>query len=392
MSARGFLILLLCVLWAPAARAADGFGVQIKEDTSPSDLVAIQRAGFTLVRLPLYWGVVEKERGVYDWAQADDLIAAVRRSGLGALVTLTGGNAVYDGQMRAPARAESMDAFARFASAAAARYDAPDVTWEIWNEPDTRRFWPPAPDVMAYNALAARSCARIKQVAPSARVVGPALARVPEGIGEDRAYFAAFLGSQAAACFDAISVHPYRYGAQEPEAVLDDYVNLTRMMAAARVTKPLIRSEWGYSDVQTKRAVQADYALRTMLLDRLWGIGTSIWYEWRDSPGDPADVESGFGLMERSGGAKAAMEALATTLPTLRGARLDRRLFTGIAGQYVLLFRDGQGRGIVTGWRQRGAADTVCLSIDGADQERVLTEAARLLARGGAVSVCDKDR
>jgi hypothetical protein len=58
-----------------------------------------------------------------------------------------------------------MMAFSRFAAAAAQRYVNYFVAWEIWNEPDLPRFWPPTPRPDVYARLVSATCAAIKGAA-----------------------------------------------------------------------------------------------------------------------------------------------------------------------------------------------------------------------------------
>jgi hypothetical protein len=84
-----------------------------------------------------------------------------------------------------PASAETRDAFARFAGAAARRYgpggtywrehpavhEQPIRAWQIWNEPNLSSFWGPYPSAHRYGELVKAAAARIRAEDPDAEVV-----------------------------------------------------------------------------------------------------------------------------------------------------------------------------------------------------------------------------
>lgn len=367
-----------------AEAVGEGFGVQIKETIRPEDFARIRQAGFGFVRLALYWDVVEKTKGRFDWSDYDPLIAALRAQGLHAVMTVTSGHAAYDGSVRAPqpnkdraktrtrapARAESVEAFTRFAAAAAKRYGGSDIVWEIWNEPDSRRFWAPRPDVNRYAALMQRSCAAIRAIDPQAIVMGPALAFVPDGRDGVRADFLDEV-LRHSACLSAVSVHPYRHGREAPETALADYAQVTRRMALARTYVPLINSEWGYSSARGQEEAQADFVLRTRLVDMMWGVPRSVWYEWQDSKPASDDAESGFGLVRMDGREKQAFRVLRETLPRLAEMRLDRRIITAHKDIWLLLLRKADGSALVAGWSDR--PQSASFELDGRAYEMALS-------------------
>jgi hypothetical protein len=135
---------------------SEGFGVQVKEwETSEAELDSIKAAGFGLLRFGIGWPYAENTQGEYDWERYDRFIASVRMRSFRSIVILWGSHSSYVRGHRvrgseasiqdlpAPASEEAVTGFARFASAAAKRYAGEDIIWELWNEPDLDRFWPP---------------------------------------------------------------------------------------------------------------------------------------------------------------------------------------------------------------------------------------------------------
>ncbi|HAX91671.1 MAG TPA: hypothetical protein DCY07_05630, partial [Rhodospirillaceae bacterium] len=322
--------------------------------------------------------------------------------GLKMVIPLLGGHAIYSGwsaappvntdhvsrRPTAPATPEAVQAYARFAAAMALRYRGEDIVWEIWNEPDLARFWPPKADASAYIALAEAACRAIRQVVPEAAIVGPALGRVPDARdGVTPAYFESVLASGAMKCFDAVSVHPYRHGDEAPEGVFGDYETLFLLLAKHKVYKPLLNTEWGYTTTQVTPEQQAAYALRTRLIDMLWGVPLSIWYEWRDSRQDKDDPEGHFGLVTLDGADKPALEPIEALLPILRDAALVRQVQSHNPRDMALLLRKPDGREVLVGWSLRTDGAATLIVQDGINRRSVtLSATPEILAIGDALS------
>jgi len=346
-----------------------GFGVQIKPSLIDAEnLSRIHALGFSFVRFSLGWQGVEIAKNTYDWRDSDDLIAQVRAHRLKMVIPILGSHALYGGMISAPQKntdnvkdrpiaprsPEAMDAFARFAAQLVLRYGSDDIVWEIWNEPDIARFWPPQADVHAYAVMAELACTAMRRVDLQARIIGPALGRVPDvRDGVPPFFINNFLASGGAMCFDAISVHPYRHGAEEPEAVYADYATLIGLMARNRIYVPLVNSEWGYTTTQASDAQQAAYVLRARLTDMIWGVPLSVWYEWKDSRDDPHDPEGHFGLITREGKDKPALHEIELLLPQLKEAVLERQIPAKNPRDIVLLLRKDDGERILVGWSLR---------------------------------------
>jgi len=97
--------------------------------------------------MDFFWGGIERKPGEYDWAPYDELTANLEKRGLRALYILDYSNRLYEetvvsknpitGQeqreVASPQHPESVAAFARWAAAAAKRYQGQRILWEIWN-------------------------------------------------------------------------------------------------------------------------------------------------------------------------------------------------------------------------------------------------------------------
>jgi hypothetical protein len=328
-----------------------------------TDLDMIAGAGFKIIRMDFGWQNTEREKGVYNWADYDELTANLSKRGIRALYILDYSNALYEEQteskdpisgkitksVAAPNDPESVEAFAKWAAAAAIHFRGKDIIWEIWNEPNIN-FWRPAPDVMQYNKLAAATCKAIRKVVPEAIIIGPATSELPVPFIE------AFLASGIIEYIDAVSVHPYRRYSLSPETAVEDYKKIreliTRYTPEGKPGIPIISGEWGYSSSAKGIAVetQAAYIVRMQLSNLLYGIPFSIWYDWKNDGPDPDEHEHNFGTVTYDLKPKPAYTAIKTMNEQFSDYTFMKRADVKRGNDYVLIFRDEKGNTKIAAW------------------------------------------
>ena len=337
----------------PRLIVPEGLGVNI-HFVAPSpveerDLDMIAYAGFKLVRMDLFWHLVEREKGVYDLSGYMALTEALRRRGLRPLYILDYGNPNYDNSLP-PRSDEGRRAFASFARKAAEEFGA-YALWEIWNEPNIAGFWKPQPNVADYVELAKAAAGAVKAACPSCVVLAPATS----GVDVDFISRAASLGLLDQ--IDAVSVHPYRDS--NPETALSDYERLRAVVKG----KMVVASEWGYPTAGRYGNVvdvwrQAQYAARIYLVNLMAGVPVTIIYDWKDDGLSPVDSEQNFGLVSHHVRGpewffiKPAWYALYNLNRRLAGLPLAERLNLG-TGVYAIRF-EGQGDSRIVIWTEGG--------------------------------------
>ena len=264
------------------------------------DFAEIKAAGFTWLRVDLAWADTEKTRGVYDFSAFDRLAAAIHAEGFSAVVILAYGNALYVNPGDPPGsrtRADTdafREAFARWAATAVERYAKYNFIWELWNEPNSTKFWAPKENVREYVSLMRTAAHAIHAKTPGARLIGPATT------GVDIRFIRACLEGGMLDYWSAISVHPYRKRA--PETVKDAYQKLREEIArhAPRGREiPIICSEWGHPSDGSPESLarQADYLSGVLSTNFGENIPLTFWYTWTPHPDDPADGK--FALAKR---------------------------------------------------------------------------------------------
>lgn len=352
-------------------RFGDGFGVNIKiERITSEELVQIAALGIARVRIGLSWYNVEQSKGTYRWdlniarhPSADDYapdrayttpdaaLAAITAAGLHADVTLHESNASYTGKpvniappdkpeslrIPAPRTPEAMAAFAAFAAATVAHYEAihgnQAITWHIWNEPDYAGSYAPTVDAARFGALLATACSAIRKVSPDATIMGPALGAHGEGDIDLAFLRGLFTEANPLPCLDGFTIHPYRSAV--PETAPKDYAAVTAALAPwqpkDKPPVPIAVDEWGYSIAKSRGAVpvtqrwrdfsgeeQAALFLRLYLTNLAADVPLTVLYDWRDRGTDAHEWEDNFGIVNFKGEAKPALRMFEAVWPLLR--------------------------------------------------------------------------
>jgi hypothetical protein len=359
----------------PPLVVGNNFGVSIHRASDP-DFDLIAAAGLRIVRLDLTWEAIERVKGVYDWSGYDRTLAALRARGLRALLILDYSNPNYAPRLTIrrggrdvttvapPSNAAARAAFGRFAQAAALHFASDNPLFEIWNEPNQDMFWPPRSDPKQYAELADPTCRAMRDVVPSATIIGPGAAHAPTRRQPQHDFLAALLASGVIGCLDGISVHPYLNiselrDTQRNWELLRDLI--ARHAGSTGPTPVPINSEWGlttgggsiFHRPPDERA-QALYVVRMMLLNFASGVPVSIWYDWKDDGADPSDPENRFGLVRQDLSPKPAYRALATAIGALAGSSLGCAT-VGDDGDAAMVFVRG-GDVTLVRWRESGVA------------------------------------
>lgn len=342
----------------------EGVGVNIHFTRGRErDLDLIAAAGFKFIRMDFSWAGIERRKGDYDWSAYDELTANLERRKIRPVYILDYSNRLYeemvvsenptDGKQRsdpaAPQHPESIAAFARWAAAAAKRFQGRGIVWEIYNEPNIG-FWKPKPDVKQYTALALATCEAMRAADPEAVIVGPASSGFPWPFLES------FLSSGVLNHLNAVSVHPYRPYGQGPETAAEDFLRLRSLIERhappARKFIPVLSGEWGYATHSkgVSLETQAAFLARQQLANVLTGVPISIWYDWKNDGTDPAEKEHNFGIVGPDLAPKPAYGAVQTLTRQMAGFRIARRLDAAGSEDFVLLLVNGAGEQKLAVW------------------------------------------
>lgn len=336
----------------------EGLGVNIHFAGKQSDIDMIRDAGFNMVRTDLFWSVIEKKQGVYDFKSDgyDTLTKELMKEDIRPYYVLDYSNTLYEKSGSAIVTEKGREAFNRYVEKATSRYKNKGIIWEIWNEPNTDS-WMPKPNIKEYALLLKQTSKTIKENDPSGIVVAPALAGLSE---ESLKWLEELLKKNALDDVDAISVHPYR--SWEPESVSYDYQSLRALIKRySSKPIPIISGEWGYSTangwygLHLSEEQQAAYLVRMFLINKLNKIPISIWYDWGNDGNDPNNGEHNFGLrQENTDIPKLAYHAMNAFSYMLSDYQFVNKMATSNPDDYVFKFVNEEKDTVFVMWTSKG--------------------------------------
>jgi hypothetical protein len=340
------------------------------------DLDMIAAAGFKFIRMDFVWQSIERPKGQYDWGGYEELLSNLEKRGIRPIFILDYSHELYEEtvtsphpitgephkNVSSPQHAESIEAFSKWAAAAAKHFAGRHVIWEIWNEPNGQ-FWSPKPDAQQYTTLALSAAKAIVGADIGATIVGPASSGFPWEFLET------FLKSGVLEYLDAVTVHPYRDYKRGPETAAADYQRLKEMIEkyapdSKKNQIPILNGEWGYATQQgggLPLETQAAFAARQQLTTLLYGVPLSIWYDWKNDGPDRKEREHNFGTVEEDLKPKPAYVALNTLTHELTGYSIAKRLPLASDQDYVLVFTNNSQKHKLAAWT---AGQPHLLSID----------------------------
>jgi hypothetical protein len=295
------------------------------------DLMA--EMGMTWVRMDVDWSVVEAQQSRLDWTTTDAIVDLAAARGMKVLGVIafspawsrasgTGAEPTTDQY----ARPDQLTSYANFARVVAERYTPRGVhSWEIWNEPNTAKFWPPQPDANEYGNLFRAAADAIRGVDPGATLLIGGLGPQFEVPGREVApadYLERLYDSGAAQLADGVAAHPYTFPAlpmDDNQRTVGGFKDLpalhTVMERHGDGGKKIWITEFGAptGTHPTAMSEDAQAAALQQARDQVshWDwAGPLIYYELVDGGTDPADTEQNFGVLRADLAPKPAAKAL----------------------------------------------------------------------------------
>jgi hypothetical protein len=268
------------------------------------------------VRSDLLWHVVQPQADTWDWAVADDMVAAAVDNDLEFIPMLGYGVPWASDQTDSDPYFPPDDPndFALFAGRVADRYKGVVRRYEIWNEPNAGyRFWKPnfAGDGVAYGELFLAAEAAIHAVDPDAEVIVGGTFFHEQAIPGTLSFIDEMLSAHPSilAKADGVAVHPYTLYPPRvaPEESGDGEVPVWEMIEQLRALTgdlPILVTEMGWPSLgEVTEKDQADWLIREFLLLQAQGISDVCWYTLSDDE-DPSNPEQAFGLTDFDGNLK----------------------------------------------------------------------------------------
>lgn len=326
---------LSCQASSPASRVEIGMTVHFRGADATNfkrqfDLMAAMNV--TWVRMDIDWSVVESVQSQLNWDYPDKILDEAAAHGMDVLAVLAFSPRWANASTTIPwaptsrARPSDSASFANFARVAAQRYSSRGVrAWEIWNEPNTRKFWQPNPDADQYGDLFRAAAAAIRGVDPKATLLIGGLAPLPHEPGagispED--YLEQLYASGVAQLADGVAVHPYTFPElpldthRQPVGAFKDLPALHAVMdrhgdGRKKVWITELGAPTGTGPTAVSERDQELSVLQARQQVARWDwAGPLIYYELVDGGTDPTDVEKNFGVLRENLAPKPAAVAL----------------------------------------------------------------------------------
>lgn len=318
----------------------DSFGFCHAGEAGAAEREFLASLGADTVRLDITWARLQEKPGDFDFSFFDAKMKAADEAGVNVLGIL-----VYDtpwihenSKGKSQVDPEDFPAWLTYVEAVAERYGDRVEAFEVWNEPNYRRFWTGTDEDFFH--LTTETVKTLNQVAPDTPVLVGALVLHP--LRNGRGYLRKLLESGAADDADAISVHCYALSflpnAQrltDVRQILDSY----GFEGELWVTEMGIPTGGDYphaispekQGIHTAKWIPSAFAT---------GIDRIFWYELYDDirheeapPGTSS--EAFFGVSYRDFELKGAGEVIKRLVPDLTGSRWAPDLLDSEMGKGV---------------------------------------------------------
>ena len=277
----------------------------------------MQAAKVHTERFLLRWKSVEPTKGSFRWTDEDNFIGQLASHGIRPLPFLWGSPTwVGSGAIAQPPLNSAADqaAWKDFLTRAVSRYGPggtywgapyhskygasavplPVQSWQIWNEPNLKKFFTPRASVAAsaqkYASLVKISHDAIKAKDPKAQIV---LAGMP-GFGDSKAWI--FLDNIYAVAgiknyFDVTALHPYARDINEFRTEVSMF--RTSMTNHGDGATPMWLTEWGWGSgppdqfghnvgITGQQKMLSDSVKLILQQRTAWNIQRMYWFLWRD--------------------------------------------------------------------------------------------------------------
>jgi hypothetical protein len=309
----GLATLLLGVspAWGATVRS-EFYGITQTATLDTLDIQGMHAARVHANRFLLNWGTIEPRQGSFNWGPTDRFIGRLSAQGIRAFPSVWGNPEWVAGSSSTPpvGGAKAQQQWRDFLRGLVTRYGPngvywktyyhqqfgpkatafPIIAWQIWNEPNLKKYFAPYPSPGQYARLLQISYPAIKAKDPHAQV---ALAGMP-GLGDVTAWdylkkLYTFPGIKAD--FDAVGIHPYAGDLSHVKSQIQKV--RTAMRGHGDAATPLWISEiaWGSAPpdqfgINKGLVGQANLlkgAFKMILANRTgWNVQHLFWYHWRD--------------------------------------------------------------------------------------------------------------
>ncbi len=340
--------------------------------------------GAKRIRLQGGWARCEQQPRNYDLAWLDEIVDDALARGVQPWLELSYGNPLYAGGGTAalaggiPHSPEALDAWDAWVAAMVRHFGSRVREWEIWNEPDLGVAYAKPPFTATdFAAFHSRTVDQILALQPDARIIGMALAHLPQDwpkhLGDDtfvRTLLDAWKANGHAEKLFAVSYHQYCHVPEKHYPAFEAFRDQVRAYApqvqfwqgeSGAPSVPASQSVGALGDKDWDELTQAKWILRRMAGDMAHDVDVTNIFQMSDMHYANSDFLKGLnakGLLE-------ARQDLSIARPKLafHAYRKMASLFGGNVRRLPLTMQAGGGAGLEVHAFSRGAPDDVALVL-----------------------------
>ncbi|RTE06203.1 hypothetical protein [Paenibacillus whitsoniae] len=266
---------------------------------------ALATIGYGHVRSDINWSLIEKQPGVYDWAEYGFEAKSQQALALGMTPqgVLAYNNANYDNG-KTPSSPAGLAAFGQFGKAAAEHYKGKVSDFNIYNEFNGTGFNNGACGITAacYVQLLQAMYGPIHEGNPDANVMGPIATTFDEN------WYSAFFAAGGMNYIDTFATNVYGYALEGANTPPEHTLLVSKLPALVQQVKQaagnrhipfwITENGWPTYAAASTEPQQADNLVRAQVLAMAGGVDVFSWYSAMDDGTDPTNREHHFGLFK----------------------------------------------------------------------------------------------
>jgi Glycosyl hydrolase catalytic core len=303
-------------LFAPSTAGAvrsEFFGMVQGPTLDAQDIQGLENAHIRTNRYLLGWESVQPNPGPFTWGNTDRFIGRLAAKGIRLVPTVWGNPDWVTGYTAHPPldNQQAIQAWRDFLKGVVARYGRGGSYWgapyhqkygagatalpiqayQIWNEPNLKKYFTPYPAPKKYGQLVGISHDAIKSVDPQAQIL---LGGMPSNGDIKATDFLNQLYNQVAgikADFDLAALHPYASSLANQRQGIENFRAVMTNHADAATPLWLTEVAWGSAPpdsfgINKGLDGQATFLKGTFNLvlnhRKAWNVQRLFWYHWRD--------------------------------------------------------------------------------------------------------------
>ena len=244
--------------------------------------------GASMDRSDFWWSYLEPEKGKFDWAFPDAVMAEYQKHNTGIYPILSYNSQWSNGV--SPHTPEERELFGKYVFLTVSRYKKQVRYWEVWNEPNLSMFWGPQANAKDYAELLKVAYKAAKAADPTCQIVAPTTA------GADFTFLEELYKYGIKGSYDIFSYHYYRTDAPEKKSeVVKEIQRIQEFLNKHGEPKHIFVTEMGITSIQGESGVTENEQASRLVRNYMELLSTKVvdkifWFcliDWKQDPASP---------------------------------------------------------------------------------------------------------